>query len=100
MTIPSWTYEAKRNYNLKKKYGIDLEIYKNMLLEQKGVCKICGLPETAIIRGRIAALAVDHCHETGKVRGLLCMNCNRMLGNAKDSTANLLNAIKYLEDHQ
>lgn len=42
---------------------------------------------------------VDHCHTTGKVRGILCHHCNLMLGNAKDNTFVLSNAIKYLEKY-
>jgi len=82
-----------KNQDLRKRFGITLEDYNNMLAEQKGGCKICS--KTPEDEGR--ALAVDHCHDTKKIRGLLCTNCNRMLGNAKDSIETLQNAIKYLK---
>lgn len=60
---------------LKRKYGITLAEYDQMLEEQHGVCAICGGADPS---GR--RLAVDHDHETGKVRGLLCTSCNTRLG--------------------
>ena len=59
-----------------KKFGITVEDYEQMHDSQDGVCKICKLPQS----GRFKNLAVDHDHETGEVRGLLCMTCNRNLG--------------------
>lgn len=64
-----------RKKTLKTKYGISIDDYDSMMAEQGGVCKICrGLDPS----GR--RLAVDHCHETGRVRGLLCPSCNTALG--------------------
>ena len=77
------------------KYGIDRARYQLMFAEQKGVCKLCGKPEK-----KIRKLAVDHCHTTGKVRGLLCMECNTGLGKFKDNTEVLARAIAYLEVHR
>jgi len=57
--------------------------YDKMFSEQNGVCMICLQPETVLKHGKVAALAVDHCHDTGKVRGLLCNNCNTALGKLK-----------------
>jgi hypothetical protein len=65
--------ESWRRYELKKKYGITLEDYAIMFRRQGGKCDICGREETG-------NLAVDHCHMTGQVRGLLCGSCNRKLG--------------------
>lgn len=62
-----------------------------MLTSQGGTCAICHGTAT------VGRLAVDHCHLTGKVRGLLCTNCNTALGKLKDSKELLLNAINYLE---
>ena len=84
-----------RNSRLKK-YGITLKDYDRMLEEQNHKCKICGKSETAIVGGIKPMLSVDHCHETKKVRGLLCSACNRALGMFKDSPEILKNAIKYL----
>lgn len=84
--------EMARKKYLKKKYVITQEDYKNMFIKQEGVCKICNLADL------IDGLVVDHCHETGKIRGLLCGHCNRALGKFKDSKPLLLSAIKYLEN--
>ena len=81
-----------RKSNLKK-YGISLEDYDRMFEKQNGNCKTCGLPE---INQR---LAVDHCHETGKVRGLLCSRCNLVLGRVEENTETLWNMIEYLKEH-
>jgi hypothetical protein len=70
-----------------------------MLKEQNGVCAICKkeefttFPKTGIIK----SLSVDHCHETGKIRGLLCVHCNRGLGCFKDQINLFSEAINYLE---
>lgn len=64
--------------------------YKRMLAEQGGVCAICQKPE------KRKALAIDHCHKTGIIRGLLCMRCNTALGHMDDDTDRLYRAIKYL----
>ena len=82
----------KNNY-LVKTYGITMEDYNRMLEAQNRVCKICGASRTS----KKLSLVVDHCHTTGKVRGLLCDTCNRALGMFKDSTEYLKNAIHYLE---
>lgn len=74
-------YANKSAYKIK--YGITIEEYKSMLQEQEGKCKLCNKEEhvrgTSLDR-KPKRLAVDHCHTTGKVRGLLCHNCNVMLG--------------------
>ena len=84
--------KAKNAY-LKKAFGITLEDYDRMLKEQEGKCSICHGDEPT---GN--ALAVDHCHETKKIRGLLCTNCNKILGHAKDNTDVLFAAIQYLKN--
>lgn len=79
----------------RQEYGISLEEYDQMLSDQNGVCAICLLPEIIkSTQGRTKSLAVDHCHTTGKVRGLLCINCNTSLGHyekIKDSAKRYLN---------
>ena len=84
------------NIDLKKRYGVTLEWYRETFSKQNGVCAICEQPETAKIRGKGIAMAVDHCHTTGKVRGLLCTQCNRALGLFRDDKDNLVRAISYL----
>lgn len=81
-----------KNYALKKNFGITLEIYDIMAASQNGVCKICKRPNG------YKNLAVDHSHESGKIRGLLCENCNKALGMFQDSTEILQSAIKYLKE--
>lgn len=88
----------KKDTHLKSLYGITIEDYQVMMVKQGGVCKICNKPETAMLKGRVKLLAVDHCHVTGKIRGLLCADCNRALGMFKDNPAVLRNAAKYLEE--
>ena len=73
-------------------YGIDLHEYKRRLEEQSNVCAIC---KGTCPTGR--RLAVDHCHESGKVRGLLCTKCNSLLGQANSSLTILKEAQLYLE---
>jgi hypothetical protein len=77
-------------------YGLTLEDYDNMLQEQGGVCACCGKPE--LKEGR-TNLCVDHNHETGKVRALLCDYCNRGIGYFTDNIDKLRNCVLYLEKY-
>jgi hypothetical protein len=83
-----------------KRYGIDYEGYNKLREEQSCSCAICGKHETEVSQGRAktpaTALHVDHCHETQAIRGLLCTNCNTILGKCYDNVSILMNAIKYL----
>lgn len=85
-----------RDYMLKKLYGISQSAYNSLLASQNG-CAICGGPPGGV-RGK-KTYGVDHCHATGKVRGLLCGNCNNGLGRFFDNPEFLRNAAKYIEDH-
>lgn len=80
-----------RDYHLRSKYGINSSQYEQMLQDQNNQCKIClcDLSNTRI--------DVDHDHNTGEVRGLLCHNCNSLLGHAKDNPDILAEAIVYLQ---
>src|SRR5665213_2377334 len=69
-----------RRSQLKCKFGFTTERYDAMLAAQGGFCAICKRPETSIYRGTIKRLAIDHDHQTGRVRGLLCARCNLRLG--------------------
>lgn len=73
-------------------YGIDELEYAQILKQQDGVCAICRRPPN----GRWDSLAIDHCHSTGTVRGLLCGSCNKAIGCLQDSPENLHRAIEYL----
>lgn len=88
----------KRRERLKEKFGITEQEYDAMLVAQHGVCAICGMPERKIIRGVVPPLAVDHCHTTGNVRGLLCHACNIGLGMFRDNPGLLVKAIEYIHD--
>ena len=79
-------YKTHRNYEYK--YGISLDDVKRMEVEQDFSCATCGKKEK---------LFVDHCHDTGSVRGLLCRHCNTTLGMAFDNVDTLKAMIKYLE---
>lgn len=85
--------EARRRTDLRKNYGITFEQYDAMFANQNGVCAICGSA------GGKKKLHVDHCHTTGKIRGLLCINCNHGLGHFKDNEKLMLEAIKYLANN-
>lgn len=92
-------------YSLKKccdARGITLEQYQEMLEKQNGVCAICFLPETrkdgrTQVTGR---LAIDHCHKTNKVRGLLCHDCNTGIGKFYDDIPRIIRAAKYIKQNQ
>ena len=85
-------YAVFKGGKLRKKYGISLADYEDMLIRQDSSCKICLTP----VSGRSAN--VDHCHETGIVRGILCTNCNLGLGSFRDCPWLLRHAVEYLED--
>ena len=91
--------EAQRHYGLMRYYGIDLAKYQEMLLAQNGVCSICFKPETSVVNGKIKPLAVDHCHDNEKIRGLLCARCNQAVGLFGEDVNVLSNAIDYLRKH-
>lgn len=89
-----------RDKQLQRDFGITLGMYNKMLDDQGGVCAICEKPEFSKRSGKIRALAVDHCHDTGRVRALLCTSCNPMIGYSKDDTNILRKAAAYLERHR
>jgi hypothetical protein len=86
--------DKRRNYVLIKKYGITVEQYNQLFLEQEGRCKICNRHQSEFKR----SLAVDHSHSTNKVRGLLCHHCNKALGHFFENVSTLENAILYLKE--
>lgn len=88
--------KVHRDATLKKKYAISLEQYNTMFIEQKGLCLGCYKHQSSFKK----AFAVDHDHITGKVRGLLCMKCNCVLGYASDSTTILRRLADYADKHK
>lgn len=94
-------YEYRKNSDLKSKYGITLEQYNTMFEAQHGCCAICNIDGLQLKPARWGktSLAVDHNHKTGKVRGLLCYQCNTMLGAAKDNAVILRLGADYLDKY-
>jgi Recombination endonuclease VII len=89
--------EKARIHNIRKNlkgFGLTIADYESLLLKQSGVCAICRM---LCKSGR--RLAVDHCHKTGAVRGLLCGSCNHGLGRFNDSPERLRAAANYLSEH-
>lgn len=84
------------------KMGLPENHYKTMYSNQNGLCAICGKPETyknGYNKGKLKRFAIDHDHDTGEVRGLLCQRCNQGLGSFKDNIETLKSAINYLSTH-
>ena len=76
--------------NMRRKFGITPECYDTMVIQQAGRCAICD---------EVKDLGVDHCHFSGKIRGLLCSNCNYAIGLLKDKPVVLERAAQYLRNH-
>jgi recombination endonuclease VII len=81
----------QRNHTLRRKYGLSVDEFERMAEEQGGLCAACGREPSAV------GLQVDHCHETGAVRALLCKSCNSAAGHANDDPAQLRLIADYLE---
>jgi hypothetical protein len=81
---------------LRRLFGISIKDYDKMFDNQKGLCAICLRKEPA---SHVRTLAVDHCHITGRIRGLLCTPCNQGIGHLKDNIEILEKAIKYLKEN-
>ena len=86
------SHKNSRDGHLKRNYNIGIEEYNQIFIEQNGKCAICGIHQSELKK----ALAVDHCHDNNKVRGLLCTCCNLGIGCLKDDIENLRCAILYL----
>lgn len=87
----------RKDWKLKDRYGITYIQYCDMLEKQEYLCAICKMPEIEKMKsGENRLLAVDHNHETGRVRGLLCRKCNQGIGSLKEDIIILNNAIEYL----
>lgn len=95
--LREWHRENQQKNTVRKRlapYDLTEEEFKRMLEDQNGRCLICNLRPSG--KGPNAVLHIDHCHETGKVRGLLCQACNRGLGFFRDDPARLTAAVDYL----
>lgn len=78
---------------LKRKYNLSIDEYKTLIESQNNSCKVCGAHAKNNLKGK---LYIDHCHTTGKVRGLLCMKCNSALGLLNDDKELIQNLLDYL----
>lgn len=87
--------ERHKNTKYVKQYGITLGDAKKILAKQENKCAIC---DKELIAG--SATHLDHCHNTGKVRGFLCQKCNHGIGLFNDLPELLIKAAKYLKKHQ
>lgn len=87
-----WRNTTGRNKQYKRRYGITIEDYNTIFNSQNGKCSICKKHQSEFK----TALAVDHCHKSNEIRGLLCYNCNSGLGRFQDNVDNLTEAISYL----
>ena len=98
--LRSRTNEGKRrefDKQVLSRYGITLPQYMTILVRQDCVCAICGKPERSKLNGKTKRLSVDHCHKTGKVRGLLCTRCNTAIGLLDDDPQRVKAVIDYLQ---
>jgi hypothetical protein len=88
-----------KNSKLKQTYGITLDQFKQMSAEQNGVCAVCKNPETVVWKGKLVDLSVDHSHETGDFRDLLCVRCNRALDALRENRNSILALLDYVDKH-
>jgi hypothetical protein len=95
---PELREQSYRKHHLKRNYGLTEDDYTGLLLKQDGACAICRTKKPG--NKRCKYFFVDHCHDSGKVRGLLCYECNSALGFAQDSTVRLGAMIEYLHKAQ
>ena len=88
---------VNRNNKIRRKYNITQDQYEAMSAEQDNVCLICGRTEWGTCKGTIVRLAIDHDHNTGTVRGLLCRRCNTAIGLMEEDIGLLMSMIEYIE---
>ena len=100
-THPEESFARYRKAHLQYNFGLTVDAYTAMLENQDNKCAICKKEETFRNgTGNIVSLAVDHDHETGKVRGLLCKDCNQSIGKFNDDPELLYSAYQYLSIHK
>jgi protein-arginine kinase activator protein McsA len=94
----TYNYNNAFNRRLRKSYNLTLDELKSMHHSQNKKCKICGDVYEDV--SKHGGLYIDHCHSSGKVRGLLCAKCNQLLGACRDDVAILQSAIDYLNSQK
>lgn len=83
-----------------KRFGLSEEDYLKLLTDQNGKCAVCKEAETEVYsEGKIKMLAVDHCHKTNRIRGLLCSACNKAEGLLKSDVQRVLSLAEYLREN-
>jgi hypothetical protein len=87
--------ERNREFRLRRQFGLPLGEHKLLLEKQNYTCPICHRHQKDLPRN----LSLDHCHTTGQIRGLLCLNCNAALGHTRDSITILKEMINYLKKY-
>lgn len=93
VTHPEKARRSQKNSQLQKRYGIDVDYYEQLLAEQNSKCAICEKDESAFQR----SFHVDHDHTTGRIRGLLCVNCNTAIGKLQENVLIVERAANYLK---
>jgi Recombination endonuclease VII. len=93
---PQKYYRQRAADNIKR-YGLTVDEFEAALIASKGLCAICRRPETIKQKGVLQRLSIDHNHETGKFRGLLCKRCNTAVGQIKDDPLVARSMADYLE---
>ena len=88
--------DYKKSWRLKNRYNLDRKVYDQMLVDCNDSCMICGIHSDKLTK----SLCVDHNHNTGKVRGLLCGACNSLIGYAYENKEVLYKAIEYLDRYE
>jgi hypothetical protein len=91
---PNWSGLTREDAIMRRQYGISMQEFHELLEYQNGGCAVCGKPIEAVRR----RMNVDHCHETGQVRGILCTGCNTGIGHLGDTVEGLQRAIEYLKN--
>jgi len=96
--VSKYRYSNGDSYaiRLQKLYGLSVDEYEQMYSDANGCCQVCGISE----QENNKRLAVDHNHNTGKVRGLLCGKCNTALGQLDDSLVKISSLYSYLKERQ
>ena len=92
----SYNSDYMKDYDLRKNYNITLDEFKNISINQEDKCAICYVHISEISGKHKKTLCVDHCHKTGKVRGLLCDKCNRAIGLLNEDISIIKNAMRYI----
>lgn len=90
---------SSRNYHCKTKYGMSLEDRNTIIENQKDTCPICNSKYTYTSSISKHSPCIDHCHESGSIRGIICSSCNLVLGKVSDDIEVLENMINYLRDN-